>query len=285
MEEWFLFALSGSFLHSISTVIDKYILDREFDIVLTAILKMLFNGSLLLIVALSLLHLDVTLNTLFGASVLGVIYGVSGVIYYKSLKSGDVGEVAPYVQSGTMLLIFVFSLMLFGEYADIPNYLGVVLASLGIYILLSKKGFLPPILNKGVLFMSAAIVLNTIHSLLSKWFLFDAEPMDLIILMYLSAAFTITLYNISSRRSTHKIFSYGFAGASRVLVSSVFASAGTFFIYLALSIGEASRVYTTVGSLSIFVFLIAVVFLKEKFYLHRLAGIISAVLGIYLIYI
>ena len=69
----------------------------------------------------------------------------------------------------------------------------------------------------------------------------------------------------------------------KILVASFFGGIGTFLIYSALAVGNASKVYPLTGLSTIFIFIFASVFLKEKFMWHRLAGTVLVFLGIYLV--
>jgi uncharacterized membrane protein len=68
-----------------------------------------------------------------------------------------------------------------------------------------------------------------------------------------------------------------------VLVASLCAAAAAAFLYTALSQANASKVYPMAGVSSVTVFLLATMFLKEKFHWHRFIGTLIVVFGIYLI--
>jgi uncharacterized membrane protein len=71
--------------------------------------------------------------------------------------------------------------------------------------------------------------------------------------------------------------------ARTVFGASLFAATGVGLLYTALSQANASKVYPMAGISSVTVFLLATVFLQEKFYRHRFIGTLIVVLGIYLI--
>jgi uncharacterized membrane protein len=68
-----------------------------------------------------------------------------------------------------------------------------------------------------------------------------------------------------------------------VLAASLFAATAVGLLYTALSQANASKVYPLAGISSVTVFLLATVFLQEKFHRHRFIGTLIVVLGIYLI--
>jgi uncharacterized membrane protein len=68
-----------------------------------------------------------------------------------------------------------------------------------------------------------------------------------------------------------------------VLVASLCAAAAAGFLYTALSQANASKVYPMAGISSVTIFLLATLFLREKFHKHRFIGTLIVVIGIYLI--
>ena len=61
---------------------------------------------------------------------------------------------------------------------------------------------------------------------------------------------------------------------------AVFGALGTLLFFLALSIGNASKVYPIAGVESMLIFIFAILFLKERFEWHRFLGTGIIVLGI-----
>ncbi len=68
-----------------------------------------------------------------------------------------------------------------------------------------------------------------------------------------------------------------------IITASFFGAMGTFLLYSALAIGDASKVFSIAGLQSAFIFIIASLFLKEKFRWHRLGGTMIIVAGVFLI--
>lgn len=254
-------------------------MNRGYNPISTNTFKMFFDGVILLIIGFLFFNLNFTFELFLWSLLLGGIYALSGIIYFASLKLKDVKTVVPYLQSSTLLLIFVSSIILFNEIANIFNYIGLVLILIGIYAVLSRKGLKFPKLDKAILLISVIVILNVIYSLLVKNLLFNIQPINLAIMMYFSSTIILACYVLLSRKQ-RELFDIK---SSKIIVAAFFGAMGTLLLYSALSIGYASKVYPIAGLQSVFVFIIASIFLRERFYWHRLAGIITVFLGILLI--
>jgi len=159
------------------------------------------------------------------------------------------------------------------------NYTGIALILIGVYVVLSKDGFKLPKLDKVIFLISVMVILDVVYLLSVKKLLFEIEPINLAIMLYFSSTIILACYLLSSKKQK-KLFDIK---SSKIIVAAFFGAIGTFLLYFALSIGNASKVYPTVGLQSVFIFIIASVFLKEKFYWHRLIGTLVVFVGIFLI--
>jgi len=101
--------------------------------------------------------------------------------------------------------------------------------------------------------------------------------------MYFSATLFLICFQILYRKHSSDIITNLRSRVPKIASASFFGAIGTIFLYSALSLGYASKVYPIAGLTSIFIFIIASFFLKEKFYWYRLIGIVFAFFGIYLI--
>ena len=278
-----MFGILSYFSYAISTSIDKYMMNKKYNVIKTSTFKMFFDGIILLIIGLIFFNLNFTYNLFLWSLVLGVIYALAGIIYYNSLKLKDVEEVVPSIQSLTILLIFIGSIIIFKELVNFFNYIGVILILVGVYLVLSKNQLKIPKLDKAIILIVLIIILTTIYSLLVKKLLFHIEPINLAIMMYFSTTIILVFYQLFFKReSLSSLFQFK-PNISKIMIAAFFGAIGTFLIYYALSIGNASKVYPLAGLQSVFIFIIASVFLKEKFYWHRLIGTVVVFFGIFLI--
>lgn len=283
MELWLLLAILSYLSFAISTSIDKYFMNNGHNPLHTNTFKMFFDASILLIVGLIFFDLQFTRELALWALLLGAIYAISGVLYFKSLQLKDVEIFVPYAKSSQLLLVFIGSILIFQESASKFSYFGVFMILVGIYMVLSDNGFAIPKLDKGIFLILGVIALSTIYSLLVKGILFNNEPINLAILMYFFCTIFLMIYSIACRAKKHSKRIVFEIRNSKIFVSSFFGAMGTLLLYSALARGDASQVYPVLGLEAVFVFIIASLFLKEKFYWHRLIGTLIVVSGIYFI--
>jgi len=261
-------------------------MNHKFDPILTNTIKMFFDEIILLLAGILFLEFTIPFGfNLFFIFLLGLLYATSGILYFESLKLDDVTEIIPYFQSFSILLIFISSLIFFKETATFINYFGIILILIGVYFILSKKGFKLLSLNKGIYLISIVIILGVTYTILTKSLLYNIKPINLSILMYFFATIILSGYVLVFQKKlitkTKELVKP--KNLTKIIITSFFGAFGTLLLYLALSIGDASKVYPIAGAQSMFIFIIGVIFLKEKFYWHRLIGIIFIFIGIYFV--
>ena len=279
MEPWLILGILSYFSYAISTSIDKHLMNYGHKPLTTNMFKMFFDGVVLLIIGLIFFNLYLTPKLFFWSLLLGGIYAATGILYFRSLQLDDINKTMPYYKSSSLLLTFIGAIILFNEAVNLFNYIGIILILIGIYVVLLEKKFKLPRLNKAITLVLILAILSTAYSLLAKKLLFDIEPINLAIMMYFSSAIIMALY-LSVSKKQKKSFNIK---SSKIMVSAFFGAIGTFFLYTALSIGDASKIYAISGIQLVFIFIIALIFLKEKFYLYRLIGTITIILGTFLI--
>jgi len=160
---------------------------------------------------------------------------------------------------------------------------GLVLILLGVYLVLSRKSFDIPKLDKAFFFGLLNVIIGTVFALLVKKVLFDVEPINLAIMMYFSTTLILLIYDSIAKRKPLDILRGDKSNIPKIAIAAFFGAIGTFLLYSALSIGDASKVYPIAGLQSVLIFIAATLFLKEKFMWHRMIGTIIVVAGIYLI--
>jgi len=279
MQAWLLLGILSYLFYAISTSIDEYFMDNGHNPITTNTFKMFFDGIILLIIGFLFFNLDFSFELLFWSLILGGLYAILGIIYFTLLKIGDVEMIMPFFQSSTLLLVFVGSLMIFKETASFFNYIGIFLILIGVYAVLFKKHVRFFQINKIIFLTLLMVFFSTIYFLLAKKLLFDIKPINLAIMMYFSSAIFLTLYILLSKKQ-RKLFD---VKSSKIIIASFFAAIATFLLYSALFVGLASKVYAIAGLQSVFIFIIASIFLRKKFYWRKFAGVIFVFLGIFLI--
>jgi len=279
MQLWLIFALLAFMCSSISTSIDKYFMNnKKYEPLATSTFKMFFDGIVLLVIGLIFFRLNFTFNIFLWSLVVGAMYAFLSFSYFLVLKKKNAGTVIPFYDSTWILFVFLGSLIFLGETANIFNYFGIGLILLGVYLVLSEKIFERPKLDKVVLIVFSMVIVATVYSLLVKKLLVTITPINLAILMYFSSSFFQFIFLMF--RKTKKSINLK---SSKIFISAFFGAMSIFLLYTALTFGKGSQVFPLQGLNSVFVFLIATFFLKEKLFIHKLIGVMTVFLGIYLV--
>ncbi|HEY0090772.1 MAG TPA: EamA family transporter [Candidatus Lokiarchaeia archaeon] len=283
MELWLIFAISCYLSYAISTIIDKHMMNLRYNIVFVNLIKTFFNGFILLIIGFIFFAVDFTENFTLIWFIPGIIYAYSSIIYFIALSKKDVGQIIPSYQSIRLLFTFVASAIVFKEHLDGLDYFGVSLILIGSYFVLVEKriGFFK--IDKVSLLILILIPTDIINALIIKSLLYTVKPINLATFMYFSGLIFLIIFFIVNRKK----ITYGIQQIKKIcpkiLGASFFGALGTLLLFSALFFGNATKVYPLDGLSSVFVFILAIVFLKEKFYLHRLGGTIVAVMGVFLL--
>lgn len=280
---WIIFGIVANLFFAISATIDKSMMNHKFKLVKTNAIKTFYDGMILLFFGIIFFDVNFFNEGVLIAAALGFIYATAGVLDFNALRLKDVEEVVPFSQSSMILLTFLGSLLFLGEKPIIVNYVGLVVILIGIYVMLSNDGIHIPKIDKGFFFMSSSVILLVIYSLIVKKTLFNVEPINLAIMMYFFTTFFLILYQlIFEKKKVKEVFPNNIK-YFKTFGAAFFGAIGMLCSYTALSIADVSKVMPLVGLQSVFVFLIATIFLREKFFWHRLFGTIIIVSGITLV--
>lgn len=261
---------------SISSTIDKSFMNGNRSAAQVNTFKMFFDGIIILIVGSFFFEFNFTIDLLKWSFLLGAIYGFSGIIYFKVLETKNVEVIVPYTHSLMLLIVFVASAFLFGESVSVINYAGMLIILPGMYLVIAEKNLSFPKIDKSLFYLFLISISVSVYFLLVKYLLFRFEAIDLSIMMYLSSAVVLSIYQIIKGEGIR-------IKEARIVFSAIFAAAGTLLLFISLSQGLATRVFALSGLQSVFVFVLALVFLKERFASHRLIGTILVFIGIFLV--
>ncbi|DAC72809.1 MAG TPA: hypothetical protein DSN98_03245 [Thermoplasmata archaeon] len=283
MDLWFLFSILGYTIGAVAGILDKYMMNRLYHPVTTVLLRTLFNAIFLGTAGILFLQLSITPSLLMLAAIPAFLLAISFVVYLRVLQKKDASEIQPFSQSLDTLFIFLAAIILLHEPARLENYIGILVIVIGVYLVLTEHITKVPRLDRNLLIIAALVPIDIAYALLVKTFLGTADPIALAVSIYLMAFFMLGIISLLMRRHIHRP-----AGSLKpqmriVLVASLCAATAAAFLYTALSQAAASKVYPMAGISSVMVFLLATVFLKEKFHKHRFIGTIIVVFGIYLI--
>ena len=282
MELWFVFSVIGYMIGAVAGILDKYMMNQRYHPVTTVLLRTLFNAVFLGSAGLLFLNLRISASLLLLAALPASLLAVSFVVYLRVLQRKNASEIQPFSQSLDTLFIFLASVILLNEPATLANYAGILVMVGGIYLVLAEHITTRPRLDRNLLIIAALVPIDITYALLVKTFLGTAEPIALAVSIYLMAFLMLTVVSLVMRHQ--QLTKASLKPQIRiVLVASLCAATAAAFLYTALSQANASKVYPMAGVSSVVVFLLATVFLKEKFHWHRFIGTLIVVLGIYLI--
>jgi drug/metabolite transporter (DMT)-like permease len=283
MELWLIFTLVGYTIFAIAGTLDKHMMNQGYSPVTTVLLRTLFNGLFLGTAGLLFLHISITPSLLLLAAIPAMLLVVSFVVYLYVLQRKNASEIQPFSQSLDTLFIFLAAVILLNESARPENYIGILVIVIGIYLVLTEHITKVPRIDRHLVIIAALVPIDLAYALLVKTFISESEPIALAVSIYLLSALLLVIVSLLMRQRTN------FTAASLrphlriVIPASLCAATAAGFTYTALSLANASKVYPMAGISSVVVFLLATVFLKERFHKHRLIGTLIVVLGIYLI--
>jgi uncharacterized membrane protein len=283
VELWFLFAIIGYTIGAISTILDKYMMNRLYHPVTWVLLRTLFNAIFLGSAGLLLINLQITPSLLLLAAIPALLLVVSFVIYLFVLQKKNASEIQPFSQSLDTLFIFLAAVIILHEPASLPNYIGILVTVIGVYLVLTEHITKVPHLDRQLLIIVALVPGDIAYALLVKTFLGTTNPIALAVSIYIMAFLMLLVVSLFLRRRINNTPASLKPQLRVVGVASLCAATAAAFLYTALSQANASKVYPMAGISSVSVFLLATIFLQEKFHKHKFIGTLIVVVGIYLI--
>jgi uncharacterized membrane protein len=223
------------------------------------------------------------MSLLLLAAIPALLLAFSFVVYLFVLQKKNASEIQPFSQSLDTLFIFLASIILLHEPASLTNYVGIFITVIGVYLVLTEHITKVPRLDRSLLIIAALVPIDIAYALLVKTFLGTADPIALAVSIYIMAFFMLMVVSVLLRRYINHTPSSLKPQLKTVLVASLCAATAAAFLYTALSQANASKVYPMAGVSSVAIFLLATIFLNEKFHKHRFIGTLIVVVGIYLI--
>lgn len=283
MPLWLIFSLIGYVIGAVAGIMDKYMMNLHYHPLTTVLLRTLFNALFLGSAGLLFLNLNISLSLLFLAAIPAFILAISFVIYLFVLQRKNASEIQPFSQSLDVLFIFLASVILLNEQANLGNYIGILVIVIGVYLVVTEHITKIPKLDYNLLIIVALVPLDVLYALIIKIYLGTTEPIALAVSIYIMAFLMLTIIALFFRRKLQQKMSSLKLQLRSVIIASLCAATAIGLIYTALSQAYASKVYPISGISSITAFLLATMFLKEKFHWHRFIGTLIVFFGIYLI--
>jgi uncharacterized membrane protein len=283
MELWLIFTLVGYMIGAIPSVLDKYMMNQWYHPVTTVLLRTLCNAIFLGTAGLLFLNMRLSLSLLLLAAIPAFLLVISFVVYLFVLQKRNASEIQPFSQSLDTLFIFLASILLLHESASLPNYIGIIVIVIGVYLVLTEHVTKIPRMDRSLLIIAALVPLDIAYALLVKTYLGNADPIALAVSIYIMAFLILSVVSVVLRRRINNKPTTLRPQIRIVMVASFFAATAAAFLYTALSQANASKVYPMAGINSVVVFLLATMFLQEKFHKHKFIGTLIVVVGFYLL--
>ena len=163
------------------------------------------------------------------------------------------------------------------------NYSGIILILIGVYFVVSENGLSAPKVDQSFLPLLILLPMDVAYALLLKTLLGKFDPVPLAVSIYFLSSLMLVGIQLFSKKEPFPTVAYLKPKLKVIFSASFFGGISVFLLYSALSVGNASKIYPFAGLNSIVIFFLAIIFLKEKFYWHRMAGTLVAFAGIFLI--
>lgn len=224
-----------------------------------------------------------SLSAILIAAVLGLIYAVSLLSYFKALHSGPVSIVSPISGSYSVVAVPIAVLVL-GEVLTFWQYIGIVLTVIGVFLVdfkmhnhklklvhrqYLKYAFITLILW-GIYMPIDSILIDT-----SSWF--TALFWELIFV-------TIFLFVLLRRQEPLRRFSRSFPPLLKAaIVIGLCEVAGGLVMNYGLDEGSVSIVTPLITTSAVFVVLYSVLFMKQTLHRQQALGVACALIGIMII--
>lgn len=283
MELWLIFSITGYMIGAFAGIFDKYMMNQQYHPVTTVLLRTLFNAVFLGSAGILFLNMSITPSLLLLAAIPALLLIISFVIYLYVLQRKNASEIQPFSQSLDVLFIFLASVILLNEPANLANYIGIIVIVIGTYLVLTEHITKAPHLDRNLLIIVALVPIDVLYALLIKTFLGETQPIALAVSIYILSFLMLSIFSLVLRgRLMPKISSLK-KQLKIIPFASLSAAAAVGLLYTALSQANASKVYPMAGISSVTVFLLATLFLKERFHKHRFIGTLIIFMGIYLI--
>jgi drug/metabolite transporter (DMT)-like permease len=222
-------------------------------------------------------------NALFGI-LMGVLSFICYFLFLKSLINSD-GATSITIFRLNFIISSALGFLVIKEAVTIYKAIGLGCCILTIFIFMDHKGSTKKKIDKSILYSILACITLGVLNTINKIALSDGGLTNsLLFFMYITVLGLIPIFFgfkeirlIFSDRQVLKKSSYGFISGCIMLLS-------LFLLYTAFSHGGDLTVVSPIIQLSfIFTSTLCFIFLKEKFSIRKLAGLILAIISIVII--
>lgn len=281
---WILFAFGSAIFSGITTILAKCGIQKTDSTIATAIrtiIVLFFALIMVYLVNSQAMIFTLSIKTWIFLILSGIATGASWLCYFKALQLGDVNKVVP-IDKSSIVLTMILALIIFDEYFSYLSGIGIILITLGTFLMIQKTTNLKTATNKTwLVYAILSAIFASLTSILGKIGISDVEAnlgtaIRTVIVLFMAwfiVFFTHKQKRLSKIMPKELLF---------ICFSGITTGAAWLCYYRALQIGPAS-VIVPIDKLSILVsiFFSYLVF-KEKLSLKSAIGLLFIVGGTFL---
>lgn len=254
---WYLICLIQSLVVAIVFFIDKIVISKwtknPFQaLIITGIFSLLAAGFVYFMGGVG----QTSFNHILPCVLLGIVYMISFVFYFKSMQRSDVSKFIS-LAAVSNILILILAFILLKESLGLLQYFGVITITLGSILMLVKgnerlqwSSSLKNILIYVVMISLTSIAGKYLLSTVDYWTLFFYENIGMFI-----ASLPIIFINFNGLRET--VNKHGKKVMGWILLSEILGSLSLILMLIAYSLGPVSLVNAFTSIKFIFVFIIS----------------------------
>jgi len=281
MELWLLYAIGAAVFAALTSILAKIGLkqiDSHLATVIKTVVVLLCIWGIVLWVGSYRDIPQISHRTWIFLTLSGLSTGGAWLCYFRALQLGSVSNVAPLKKSSTILTVLL-ALLFLGEPLTVTLFCGIVLMSLGTFLMLDRKKKTQEPDGRGWFFFG---LLSALFASLTAIFgaigIQDIEP-NLGVAIRTIPVLPISVLMVCLAGSKQKLRTVNTKSWLFLLLSSLATGASWLLFYRALQMGNASFV-VPIDKLSIVLTIgFACIFFGERLSPRRLIGLILLVIG------
>jgi len=281
MELWLLYAIGAAVFAALTTILAKIGLkqvDSHLATVIKTVVVLLCVWGLVFWIG---SHRDIpqiSSRTWIFLTLSGLSTGGSWLCYFRALQLGTVSNVAPLKKSSTILTV-ILAILLLGEPLTVTLFCGIVLMSLGTYLMLDRKKKSEESGSRTWFFFALlAALFASMTAIFGAIGIQDIEP-NLGVAIRTIPVLPMSVLMVGLAGSKQKLRSVDKKSWLFLLLSALATGGSWLLFYRALQIGNASFV-VPIDKLSIVLTIgFARVFFGDRLSMRRLIGLVLLVVG------
>lgn len=282
MELWLLYAIGAAVFAALTTILAKIGLkglDSHLATVIKTVIVLLCIWGIVFWIGSYRDIPQIVPRTWIFLTLSGLSTGGAWLCYFRALQLGSVSNVAPLKKSSTILTV-ILAILLLGEPLTVSLLCGIVLMSLGTYLMLDRKKKPQEAMDgRGWFFFGLLSALfASMTAIFGSIGIQDIEP-NLGVAIRTIPVLPMSVLMLCLAAPTPKLRTVDKKSWLFLLLSSLATGASWLLFYRALQIGNASFV-VPIDKLSIVLTIgFARVFFGDRLSMRRLIGLILLVIG------